>query len=164
MTLRIFAGMTIFAALSVAADQPAYQKKQTPVKHSTPTKVQAVKIPAGAVEIDPNTYRYTDPQGKKWVYYKTPFGISRLEDKPVSSDDVKKAQGDRDRLIESTKAVEDGDTIRFEQASPFGTTRWQRKKAELNEMERAVWEHELEKRAPHDSAASASSAANVGKD
>ena len=48
--------------------------------------------------------------------------------------------------IESTKAIEEGDSVRFERTSPFGVTRWQRKKGELNEMERAVWERELEKR------------------
>ena len=62
-------------------------------------------------------------------------------------EDAKKTQEDMAHQIESTKAVEDGDSIRFERASPFGVTRWQRKKAELNDMERAVWEHELEKRA-----------------
>jgi hypothetical protein len=152
----------IAAAISAAADKRAY--KNQPIKTSTPTKVQALKIPADAVRIDPNTYSYTDPQGKKWIYHKTPFGITRSEDKTVSAEDAKKAEGDRARLIESTKAVEDGDTIRFEQASPFGTSRWQRKKAELNDLERAVWEHELEKRAARDNAASASSTASASKD
>ncbi|MBZ5595968.1 MAG: hypothetical protein LAP39_27310 [Acidobacteriia bacterium] len=164
MTLRIFAVLMMGGAMLAAADQPAKNKKVTPIKISTPTKVQAVTIPADAVQIDPNTYNYTDPQGKKWVYHRTPFGISRVEDKPASPEDAKKAQEDRARLTESTKAVEDGDTIRFEQASPFGNTRWQRKKAELNEMERAVWERELEKRAARDSAPSASSAASASKD
>jgi len=162
MTLRIFAVLTIAAAMSAAADKPAY--KNQPINTSTPTKVQALKIPADAVRIDANTYNYTDPQGKKWVYHKTPFGITRSEDKTVSVEDAKKAEGDRARLIESTKAVEDGDSIRFEQASPFGTTRWQRKKSELNDMERAVWQRELDKRAARDSAASAGSAASASKD
>jgi hypothetical protein len=137
-----------------AADQTEYKKQ--PVKMPAPTKVQAVTIPADAVRIDANTYSYTDPQGKKWVYHKTPFGITRTEDKPPSAEDVKKAEEDRAHIIESTKAVEDGDIIRFEQASPFGTTRWQRKKGDLNDIERAVWERELAKRSVRDSAASAS--------
>jgi len=36
-------------------------------------------------------------------------------------------------------ATEDGDTIRFERPSPFGPYRWQRKKSELSESERAIW-------------------------
>ena len=27
-------------------------------------------------------WHYTDAQGKKWIYRKTPFGVSRMEDKP----------------------------------------------------------------------------------
>jgi len=162
MTLRIFAVLIMGVAMLAAADQTEYKKQ--PIKTPKPTKVQPVTIPADAVRIDPNTYSYTDPQGKKWIYHKTPFGITRAEETPASPEDAKKAQDDRARLIESTKAVEDGDTIRFEQASPFGTARWQRKKAELNDMERAVWERELEKRAARDSAASASSTASASKD
>jgi len=163
MTLRIFAVLMFGATMLFAADQTEY-KKQQPIKTPKPTKVQPVTIPADAVRIDPYTYSYTDAQGKKWIYHKTPFGITRAEDKPASLEEAQKAQDDRARLIESTKAVEDGDTIRFEQASPFGTTRWQRKKAELNDMERAVWERELEKRAARDSATSASSTASASKD
>ena len=42
--------------------------------------------------------------------------------------------------IETTKALEVGnDTIQFERVWPFGRTQWQRKKTDLNEVERAVW-------------------------
>ena len=152
MTLRVLAVLTILAASAAADDQPANRKK---VEAPKPTKVQAVTIPKDAVQIDPNTYRYTDPAGKKWIYKKTPFGISRVEDKGISAEDAKKAQQDLARQIEYTKAVEDGDSIRFERASPFGITRWQRKKAELNEVERAVWDRELQKRAASQGSATA---------
>ena len=35
---------------------------------------------------------------------------------------------------------------------PFGHTKWQRKKTELNEVERAVWNRELQKRGTHENA------------
>jgi len=152
MTLRTLAVLTILAATAAADDKPAANKKK--IDTSKPTKVQAVTIPPDAVQVDPNTYRYTDPGGKKWLYTKTPFGISRLEDRGV--EDPKKAKEDMEQQIASTKAVEDGDTVRFERASPFGISRWQRKKGELNEMERAVWDRELEKRSAPQPAASAS--------
>lgn len=148
--LRVLAVLTILVATSAAADKPANKKKAA---KSTTVKVQPVIIPPDAVQIDPNTYRYTDPAGKKWTYNRTPFGISKMEDNSV--EDAKKAQEDTAHLIESTKAVEDGDSIQFERSSPFGTTHWKRNKGELNEMERAVWEHELEKRAAPQSAAAA---------
>jgi hypothetical protein len=153
MTLRILAVLMIFAAMTTAEDKPAGKKSKPPsAKTSSPAKVQPLTIPPDAVKISANGYSYTDPQGKKWMYYKTPFGISRVEDNPVSSSDAKKEQEDRARRIESTTAVEDGDTIRFEQPTPFGITRWQRKKGELNDIERAVWEREIEKRAAHEAA------------
>ena len=37
-------------------------------------------------------------------------------------------------------ATEDGDTIRFERAGPFGVYKWQKKKSELADDERAAWE------------------------
>jgi hypothetical protein len=151
MTIRVLAVLVILVATAAAADRSATNKKKP--EKATPAKVQPVTIPPDAVQIDPNTYRYTDPAGKKWTYNRTPFGISKMEDNSV--EDVKKAQEDAAHLIESTKAVEDGDSIQFERASPFGTTRWKRNKAELNETERAVWERELQKRAEPQSASSA---------
>ena len=151
MTIKFLAVLVIVVAAAAAADKPAGNKKKT--VQATPAKVQPVTIPPDAVQVDPNTYRYTDPAGKKWTYHRTPFGISKMEDNSV--EDAKKVQEDTAHLIESTKAVEDGDSIQFERASPFGTTRWKRNKAELNETERAVWERELQKRAEPQSAANA---------
>jgi hypothetical protein len=74
---------TVFLLLAVmmplaAVDKPAAQKPATPAAKAAP---KAVEIPAGAVETDPGTFTYTDPQGKKWIYRKTPFGVVRMEDK-----------------------------------------------------------------------------------
>jgi hypothetical protein len=151
MTFRVLAVLTILAATAAADDKPVTNRRK--IETPKPTKVQAVTIPPDAVQIDPNNYRYTDPAGKKWIFSKTPFGIARVEDKGVQ--DSQKAKEELAHQIESTKAVEDGDSIRFERASPFGISRWQRKKGELNEVERAVWDRELEKRAAPQSAASA---------
>ena len=40
----------------------------------------------------------------------------------------------------TTTATEDGGIIRFERPGPFGTYRWQKKKTELDDDERAAWE------------------------
>ncbi len=140
---RILVLMILIAASTLAAsDKPAQKKPK-----SAPAKVQAVTIPAGAVETEPYTYRYTDKEGKKWIYRKTPFGISRWEDKPPTVEESRKAQDEKSRLIDLTSAVEDGDSIRFERAWPFGKTSWSKKKTELNEVESAVWNREIAKRA-----------------
>jgi len=151
MKLKICTLLMVCVAVAIAADKPA-PKKAKPAAN----KVQEVTIPAGAVEVEPYTYRFTDAQGKKWTYRKTPFGISGAEDK--AADDPKKDDPKKDenvRLINATTAVEDGDTVRFERPGPFGVTKWQRKKTELNEVENAVWDRELQKRAARENATNA---------
>jgi hypothetical protein len=152
MKLKICTLMMVCAAAAIAADKPAPKK----AKPAPANKAQEVTIPAGAVEVKPYTYRFTDAQGKKWIYRKTPFGISRAEDKAV--EDPKAVDPKREenaRLIDATSAVEDGDTVRFERPGPFGVTKWQRKKTELNEVEHAVWDREMQKRASGENATSA---------
>ncbi|HET9319914.1 MAG TPA: hypothetical protein VFO27_09060, partial [Bryobacteraceae bacterium] len=69
-----------------------------------------------------------------------------------SAEDAKKAQDEKDRLIQSTTAVEDGDSVRFARQTPFGRSEWRRTKTQLNEIEQAVWNRELQKRTVVESA------------
>ncbi|HXK00911.1 MAG TPA: hypothetical protein VMS37_00835 [Verrucomicrobiae bacterium] len=123
----------IFAsALMLAASDPQAEKKTT-----APAKtIKPVEIPKGAVETEPGTFRYTDADGKKWIYRKTPWGVARMEDKPEDSHTAAKAVDP----AEFIKAVEDGDMVRFERPGPFGVYKWQKKKSELDETERAALE------------------------
>lgn len=85
-------------------------------------------IPAGASQIAPQMWRYADKDGKVWVYRRTPFGISKAEEKqlkPISTDGL------------VVKAADLGDSVRFEQQTPFGARSWTRKKTELNDNEKA---------------------------
>jgi len=132
----------LFAVLAMAAaDKPA-DKKATQPAAAARSKTQAapLKLPEGAVEITPGTYRYTDPQGKKWLYRETPFGLARMEDKPASKDDQASAARMEEAGREHTSAVEDGEYVRFSRPGPFGTYTWRRKKSELDASEKAVWE------------------------
>ena len=90
-------------------------------------------IPADAVKDDDGDYRYTDPQGKKWIYRKTPFGVVRLEDGPERAAAQAAAANGAD-----IKATEDGDNVRFERQGPFGLWKWEKKKSELDETEKAA--------------------------
>ncbi|MEN6608039.1 MAG: hypothetical protein ABFD60_12415 [Bryobacteraceae bacterium] len=111
----------------------AAEKPKTGAKSSQ--AAQAITLPAGAKEVEANVWRYTDDKGKVWIYRRTPFGLSRFEETAASKDD--------DIAPSNMKAVEEGDSIRFERPTPFGTARWVRKKSELNDVERAAWEREL---------------------
>ncbi len=102
---------------------------------------QPTTIPAGAKQIRPYTYQYTDSAGKTWIYRQTPFGVSRYEDRPEMAPAAAES-------YPYVKAHDAGDSVRFERRTPFGISRWERKKSELDEMERAVWERDQ----PHPSA------------
>ena len=43
-----------------------------------------------------------------------------------------------DNWTPASKATEDGDTVRFERPGPFGVYKWQKKKSDLDETEKAA--------------------------
>ncbi len=133
MIKRIAFVLCLLPALALCG---AEQKKAK----SRPAKApQNVEIPRDAEKIEPYTYRHTDKTGKVWIYRETPFGIVKFPEdqarkpKPVENQD-------------DWTAVEEGDNIRFERPSPFGKYRWIRKKSELSEAEKQVWERESRKK------------------
>jgi hypothetical protein len=107
------------------------------------------KIPADAVKSEDGSYRYTDKNGKKWIYRETPFGISKAEDKapdatatpfgkskePAVAPKPAEAQPGSKEL---TVAIDEGDTVRFERPTPFGTSVWRKKKSELDANDQKI--------------------------
>ena len=129
------------SALALSAAGPQTEKKPAP-KTAPKTAPKAVAdpvkvtIPADAVQGADGVYHYTDPQGKKWIYAKTPFGISHAEDpgdRAAGKSSASRAAG--------IQATEDGDTVRFERPGPFGVYKWEKKKSELDETEKAALEN-----------------------
>ena len=130
------------SALALSAQDP---QANPPVKKPAAPKASAktapkvtdasrpMSIPAQAVLAADGDYHYTDPQGKKWIYRKTPFGVARMEDTPQLTS--AKAAAAPSALI---RATEDGDIVRFERKGPFGLWKWEKKKSELDEGEKAA--------------------------
>ena len=130
------------SALTLSAAAPQAQKKSasaTPkavAKAADPKVGDASKptaIPSDAVLGEDSDYHYTDPQGKKWIYRKTPFGVTRIEDSPERA--AAKAAAANGAGI---KATEDGDIVRFERLGPFGVWKWEKKKSDLDDTEKAA--------------------------
>jgi hypothetical protein len=96
-------------------------------------------VPAGAQEVGSNLYRYTDPQGKVWMYRKTPFGVSKWEEKPEDrvpqAEPPPSAGGD----MAGTIMTDLGDSVQFQRATPFGPQKWTRKKSEMSDDEKAAF-------------------------
>jgi hypothetical protein len=125
----IIGSIVLFAVAAVAPAADSDKKKADP--NPGAATVPAVTIPNDAVpNSDGKTYAYTDKDGKKWVYTKTPFGVVKTPavDRPAG------ARTDSN----STKAIDKGDTVRFERPSPFGTMSWEKKKSELTDDERHI--------------------------
>jgi hypothetical protein len=130
--------MLLAAAVFAAAEKRPAPK---PAKPRPATAAPTVTIPKDAVQVDANTYTYNDAEGKKWIYRRTPFGISKAQERPPSAEEAAQAA----KVIAATSAVERGDQIEFSRPGTFGVYRWQRRKSDLNDMEKAVWDRELRK-------------------
>lgn len=125
--MKILIVCSMAVGLLAAADAPPAPAKAETV----PAVALPAGIPAGAVPIGPHSYRFTRADGKTWLYHTTPFGIMRGEEKPAPA--AAEAQG-----MQGVKATVHGDTVTFEKVTPLGIFHWQKKKAELNEMEQAL--------------------------
>lgn len=129
------------AATAVAAQEAAPASQERPKKPAAqkerPSPAAAEKrlaLPKDAVETAPFTWRWTDQEGKRWVYRQTPFGLVRYEDQ--EREDAAEAAPDGRPQLE---AYEEGERVRFERLTPFGKQRWYRVKSELEGEEREAW-------------------------
>ena len=133
--MKIVTLALIAAGLLLAQDKKAEARTGTAKEAAgTPT------VPSGAKEVEPGLYRYTDAQGKTWMYRKTPFGLSKWEDKPVTTAPV---------VVQPAVPVSTtdlGDSVQFERQTPFGTQKWTKKKTDLTEDEKAYLKKQDPKR------------------
>jgi len=141
ITLTLFA-----AALGIAQSQPSTSTTPAAKAAVTPAakvaakttsnvpdkKPQLQSLPAGAVQVEPYLYRYTDSSGKNWMYRQTPFGMSRWEEGSIQAPQPSADKG------EPVVVTDLGDSVRFQRKTPFGFGTWVRKKTELTDEEKAL--------------------------
>lgn len=131
-----------------AASSAAEAKKEAPTAPKTAAKPEAAPsnepavpgritqvytpklppLPEGAVQLDKNTWRATEKDGKVWFYRRTPFGFSKYqaEDQPI------------EETVTDLVAVDKGDSVEFQRKTPFGLSKWTKKKTELDDNEAAA--------------------------
>ena len=95
---------------------------------------QALTIPKDAVKDANGTYSYTDKQGKNWLYRDSPFGVIRTAAPEPAAD----AQAKPKPPAAAIKVIDKGDTVQFERSTPFGPTKWEKKKSDLTDEERKL--------------------------
>lgn len=137
--------MKTWIAIAALVAVPAFGQSSTAVKKKLSPKAAAAKpapriaqplvIPPDAVPTPEGTYAWTDKAGKKWLFSKTPFGISKVEDTGAAGASMTLNTAPPNQF---TKAFEDGEKVRFERQTPFGTSKWEKKKSELSDDEKAI--------------------------
>jgi hypothetical protein len=111
----------------------------------TPVTKPPAGLPAGAQQVDERTWRHKDNAGKSWLYYRTPFGWSRGEEK-IEEARLKEAQEKVAAPAFRITSVK-GEVVAFERDSPFGKSKWTKKKSDLGADERLALE-QFESAAP----------------
>jgi hypothetical protein len=115
--------------------------KTTVAKKTVSPTVQPLTIPTDAVAKPDGGYSYTDKAGKKWIYTKSAFGVSKIEDKGDAAANPF-ASPSANQVIRST---DNGDTVKFQRQTPFGVAVWEKKKSEMTDEERHVFESQQPK-------------------
>ncbi len=118
------------SAIGLAASQP----KAAPEASQRTGVNRAPDPPKGSIEIKPGVWEHRDEKGQVWWYRRTPFGLAKLP----PNDNADNTEIDK-REAAYLKAMEDGDTVKFERRTPFGVSRWTRKKSELKGAELQAW-------------------------
>jgi hypothetical protein len=129
--------IALLAVFGLAAQAPAKTTQKAPtVKASAktaagkPSTPKVVEIPKDAVLRPDGTYGWTDKDGKSWNFVRTPFGVMKSA----------AAQAPAAPSIANAKAIDAGDKVRFETATPFGVVSREKKKADLTDDERKLYE------------------------
>ena len=125
--MRLVFAVLISSAL-LSAGEPQDKQPAAPPKR--------VEIPQGAVERG-GRFFYTDSDGKKWIFVRTPFGISKMEDKPSEAPAVVAPTKTTDPFA-AVKITVNGDVVSFERPTPFGVSKWKKKLSELDDQEKAA--------------------------
>jgi hypothetical protein len=102
---------------------------------ATDKEVQAV-VPKDAKLVGRNRWEWTDKAGKKWIYVRSPFGITTTEAATVAATE-KVAEEKKEARVEGIVVL--GETekeVKFTRPGPFGNYTWSKKKSDLEDYER----------------------------
>ena len=131
LALLLLTAAALAAQATGSSGSTTNSAAKTAAKKSTAAP-QPPAIPADAVLNADGTYSWKDPQGKNWTLVKTPFGVMRNETATAPSTTTNATS------LVGVKAFDEGDKVRFERPTPFGSMKWEKKKTELTDDERSL--------------------------
>jgi hypothetical protein len=145
--MKPFIILFALAVGAVAQDQTAPPPAKTTAKSAKKTTAKKsteappspfITIPKEATANPDGTFTYTDKAGKKWSYWNSPFGVMKSEVKPLPpSTDPGSPEAN---ALAGVITTDKGDTVRFERQTPFGPMGYARKKSEMTDAERALFQ------------------------
>lgn len=112
--------------------------KKSAKKTTAPPAPAFLTVPADATANPDGTYSYTDKAGRKWNYWKSPFGVMRSEVPAGAPAQAAPTSGAAP--FQYTSSTDKGDSVRFERQTPFGPVGYDRKKSEMTDAERGLFE------------------------
>ncbi len=117
--------LTVLALAAQPTQAPPSPKKKAASKAAV-RKDPALQLPAKAEKLSDFEWRYQDPQGRSWIYRQLPWGLTRY---PEGS------QAGANGIL----AADRGETLEFARRTPFGFSRWSKKKTDpLDDDEKAA--------------------------
>jgi hypothetical protein len=129
--------LALLATFGLAAQAPAKTSRAKRATHPAvktkarkTSKPKAVVIPKDAVAQSDGTYAWKDSEGKDWVFIRTPFGVMKT---------AAQAGTAKPSPLANAKAIDAGDKVRFETATPFGVITREKNKADLTDEERKLY-------------------------
>lgn len=130
--------LTLCALALLAADKPAKARREDPQpqRKADGDSGEKGKTPFGVFRGAANPSTEAQPEAGP---RRTPFGEFKNAQDPKRDAEAPAQSAPGLRV-----AGESADTVTFERKSPFGPSRWQRKKSELSAEERAAWERSKE--------------------
>jgi hypothetical protein len=161
LVMAIAAGSVYGQSTPAGTTAPEPTSPSHPRSKKTKAPTPPLTIPKTAVDQGDGSFRYVDPKGTAWIYSQTPFGVSRSLESAVTGQATGKtpfgqsksqaaavaaltaapaSNKESDDPDAKVTAVAKGDTIEFARPTPFGVTKWQKKKNDLTPGEQRIWE------------------------
>jgi hypothetical protein len=101
-----------------------------------PTASEILQIPKDAMARPDGSFLWTDKDGKQWAFRQSPFGVMKYP-APAQADAPPAAPA---AVNKNVRVIDKGETVRFEKPTPFGVVAYEKKKTELTDDERRMYE------------------------
>jgi hypothetical protein len=122
--------LIVFAASLAAFGQAGPAPKPKTVQTPYPKEV-----PKDAVRLTDYEWRWVDKEGKVWIFRRTPFGVAKFPEELARSEKDPGAEAGA-----PLEARDLGDRVEFSRQTPFGVSKWVKKKTDLSGAEKSALE------------------------